>query len=139
MNPEDPDIIVGGFIEFRARKCGLIRSTDGGASWRILEATPEIPPSPTAWPTTPTSSTPRLAWGRNNTLYLATHAWDETTRNQTSVIVAKSTDLGDSRDGAKTFEEPVSAIGNVFQDAALRELPLTARTTTTAGPGTTAG
>ena len=42
-----------------------------------------------------------------------------------------------SRDGAKTFEEPVSAIGNVYQDAALRELPLTARTTTTAGPGTT--
>jgi len=46
VNPEDPNIIVGGFIEFRARKCGLIRSTDGGASWRILEATPEIPSQP---------------------------------------------------------------------------------------------
>src|SRR5688500_4702167 len=46
VNPDDPDIIVGGFIEFRARKCGLVRSTDAGKTWRILESTPEIKSQP---------------------------------------------------------------------------------------------
>ena len=201
VNPEDPNIIVGGFIEFRARKCGLIRSTDAGATWRILESTPEIKSQPYCLANNSNIFHAPVAWGRNNALYLATHAWDETTRNQTSVIVAKSTDLGDtwntvfardarttsgdnqendrpvtglvvdsksgsqdivytlyrrafpnrtapnaapqepvlaiSRDGGATFEEPVSALGNVYQDAAVRELALTARTTTTVGPGTT--
>jgi hypothetical protein len=194
VNPDDPDIMVGGFIEFRARKCGLIRSTDGGASWKILEATPEIKSQPYCLANNSNIFHAPLAWGKDNALYLATHAWDETTRTQTSVILAKSTDLGDSwttvfardarttsgdnqendrpvtglavdksgaqdivyvlyrrafqnrtapnaapqepvlaisRDGGKTFDEPVSAVGNVYEDAALRELPLTARTTTT--------
>ena len=201
VNPDDPDIIVGGFIEFRARKCGLIRSTDGGATWKILESTPEIKSQPYCQAANSNIFHAPVAWGRDNTLYLATHAWDETTRTQTSIIVARSTDLGDtwstvfardarntsgvdqendrpvtglvvdsksgsqdtvyvlyrraytnrtapnaapqepvvavSRDGGRTFEEPVSALGNVYEDAALRELPLTRRTTTTAGPGTT--
>ncbi len=201
VNPDNPNIIVGGFIEFRARKCGLVRSTDGGATWRILESTPEIASQPYCQAANSNIFHAPVAWGRDNTLYLATHAWDETTRTQTSIIVARSTDLGDtwttvfardarttsgedqennrpvtgfvvdtksgsqdtvyvlyrraftnrpapnaapqepmvvvSRDGARTFEEPVSAIGNVYQDAAIRELPLTGRTTTTVGPGTT--
>lgn len=45
--------------------------------------------------------------------------------------------LAISRDGGKTVDEPVSAIGNVYQDTALRDSALTARTTTTVGPGTT--
>ena len=200
VSPDDPDIIVGGFIEFRARRCGLIRSTDGGASWRILEATPEIKSQPYCLANNSNIFHAPLAWGKDNALYLATHAWDETTRTQTSVILAKSTDLGDSwttvfardarttsgenqendrpvtgltvdssgaedvvyvlyrrafqnrsapnaapqepvlaisRNGGKTFDEPVSAIGTVYEDTAVRELALTNRTTTTAGPGTT--
>ncbi len=201
VHPDDPDIIVGGFIEFRARKCGLIRSTDGGATWRILDSSPEIPSQPYCQAANSNIFHAPLAWGRDNTLYLATHAWDETTRTQTSVIVARSDDLGDSwetvfardarttsgddqennrpvtgfvvdtksgsqdivyvmyrraftnrsspnaapqqamvaisRDGGRTFEEPVAATGNVYEDSAVREQALTARTTTTAGPGTT--
>jgi hypothetical protein len=34
-----------------------------------------------------------------------------------------------SRNGGKSFEEPVSSLGNVYQDPALRELPLSSRTT----------
>jgi hypothetical protein len=191
---------VGGFIEFRARKCGLIRSTDAGATWRILESTPEIKSQPYCQAANSNIFHAPVAWGRNNALYLATHAWDETTRTQTSIIVAKSTDLGDtwttvfardarttsgegqennrpvtgfvvdksgsqdtvyvmyrrayanraapnaapqepviaiSRDGGKTFEEPVSALGNVYEDAAVRELGLTSRTTVTLAPGAT--
>ncbi|HEV2758766.1 MAG TPA: sialidase family protein [Acidimicrobiales bacterium] len=201
VNPENPDIIVGGFIEFRARKCGLIRSTDAGATWRVLDSTPEISSQPYCLANNSNIFHAPVAWGRNNTLYLSTHAWDETTRNQTSVIVARSTDMGDtwetvfardarttsgdnqennrpvtgfvvdsksgsqdivyvmyrrafpnrsapnsapqepmvaiSRDGGRTFEEPVSAIGNVYQDPAVRELGLTARTTVPPAPGAT--
>ena len=96
MNPDDPDIIVGGFIEFRARKCGLVRSTDAGKTWKILESTPEIKSQPYCLANNSNIFHAPVAWGRNNALYLATHAWDETTRTQTSVIVAKSTDLGDT-------------------------------------------
>jgi hypothetical protein len=201
VNPDNPDIMVGGFIEFRARKCGLIRSTDGGASWKILESTPEIKSQPYCLANNSNIFHAPVAWGRDNALYLTTHAWDETTRTQTSVILAKSTDMGDSwttifardarttsgdnlendrpvtgmvvdsksgpqdivyilyrraytnkvapnsapqepvlaisRDGGKTFEEPVSAIGTVYQDDALRQLPLTSRTTVALAPGAT--
>jgi len=199
VHPDDPDIMVAGFIEFRARKCGVARSTDGGQSWKILEAAPEIKSQPYCQAANSNIFHAPLAWGRDNALYLATHAWDESTRTQTSVIVAKSTDLGDtwntvfardarttsgadqendrpvtgfvvdrksgsqdivyvmyrraytnrtapnaapqqpvlaiSRDGGKTFEEPVSAVGNVYQDPAVRQQGLTARTTVPAGPG----
>jgi len=203
VNPSNSDIIVGGFIEFRARRCGLVRSTDGGRNWKILESTPEIKSQPYCLANNSNIFHAPVAWGRDNALYLATHAWDETTRTQTSVIVAKSTDLGDtwntvfardarttgtadnqendrpvtglvvdsksgsqdivyvlyrrafanrvapnaapqepvlaiSRDGGKTFDEPVSAIGNVYEDAALRELPLTSRTTVAGATTTTA-
>jgi hypothetical protein len=201
VNPDNSDMIVAGFIEFRARKCGLMRSTDAGRTWRILESTPEISSQPYCLANNSNIFHAPVAWGRNNTLYLATHAWDETTRTQTSVIVARSNDMGDtwdtvfardarttsgndqendrpvtglvvdrksgsqdtvyvmyrraytnrtapnsspqeaaisiSRDGGRTFEEPVRAIGNVYEDPAVRELALTNRTTTTAGPGTT--
>ncbi|HEX2048501.1 MAG TPA: sialidase family protein [Acidimicrobiales bacterium] len=197
VHPDDPDVIVGGFIEFRARKCGLIRSTDGGATWRILDSTPEIPSQPYCLANNSNIFHAPLAWGKDNALYLATHAWDETTRTQTSVIVAKSTDLGDSwntvfardarttsgddqendrpvtglvvdssgnedivyvlyrrayqnrtapnaypqhpvvavsRNGGRSFEEPVSALGNPYTDAAIREQAVTSRTT---APGAT--
>ena len=201
VNPDNPDIIVGGFIEFRARKCGVIRSTDAGATWRVLESTPEISSQPYCLANNSNIFHAPVAWGRNGTLYLATHAWDETTRNQTSIIVARSNDMGDtwetvfardarttsgndqennrpvtgfivdtesgsqdivyvmyrraftnrsapnaspqepmvaiSRDGGRTFEEPVSAIGNVYEDARLREQALTARTTVPPAPGAT--
>jgi len=193
VKPDDPNIIVAGFIEFRARKCGLARSTDAGKTWKVLESDPGIKTQPYCLANNSNIFHAPVAWGRDGALYLATHAWDETTRTQTSIIVAKSMDLGDtwttvfardarttsgddqendrpvtglvvdsksggqdivyvlyrraypnklapnaapqqpvvaiSRDGGKTFEEPVSAIGNVYQDQAVRDLALTTRTT----------
>ncbi|HEX2117895.1 MAG TPA: sialidase family protein [Acidimicrobiales bacterium] len=201
VHPDDPDIMFAGYIEFRARKCGVARSTDGGRSWRLLESAPEIPSQPYCQAANSNIFHAPLAWGRDNALYLATHAWDESTRTQTSVIVAKSTDLGDtwntvfardarttqgdnqennrpvtglvvdkdsgsqdivyvlyrraytnrtgansapqhpvlaiSRDGGRSFEEPVSAVGTAYEDPAVRQQALSLVTTTTAAPGAT--
>src|SRR4051794_17196987 len=200
--PDDPNVIVGGYIEFRARRCGIVRSLDAGKTWKILDSDPAIKTQPYCLANNSNIFHAPLAWGRDGSLYLATHAWDETTRTQTSVIVAKSTDLGDtwstvfardarttsgddtendrpvtglvvdtksgpqdivyllyrraypnkvapnaapqqpvvaiSRDGGKTFEQPVSALGNVYQDTNLRQLPLTSRTTVAGATTTTA-
>ncbi|MGI8808147.1 MAG: hypothetical protein ACR2KK_09960 [Acidimicrobiales bacterium] len=70
------------------------RSTDAGATWKILESSPEIKPQPYCLADNSNIFHAPVAWGRNGTLYLATHAWDETTRTQTSVIVARSDDMG---------------------------------------------
>lgn len=201
VHPDNPKIIVGGFIEFRARQCGLIRSTDGGATWRILDSNPAINTQPYCLANNSNIFQAPVAFGRDGTLYLATHAWDETTRTQTSIILARSEDLGDnwttvfardarttrdadqendrpvtglyvdtesgdedtvyvlyrraypnrtapdafpqhpvvaiSRDGGRTFEEPVSALGNPFASDQVRQQALTSRTTATTAPGAT--
>lgn len=201
VHPDNPKIIVGGFIEFRARQCGVIRSTDGGESWRILDSNPAINTQPYCLANNSNIFHAPLAFGRDGTLYLATHAWDETTRTQTSIILARSEDLGDnwttvfardarttrdadqendrpvtglyvdresgdedtvyvlyrrsfqnrtapnafpqhpavaiSRDGGRTFEEPVSALGNPYASEQVRQQGLTSRTTNTTAPGAT--
>jgi hypothetical protein len=45
--------------------------------------------------------------------------------------------LSISRDGGKTFEEPVVALGNVYEDAKVRELGVTSRTTVAPAAGAT--
>ncbi|MFP5317134.1 MAG: hypothetical protein ACLGI2_02440 [Acidimicrobiia bacterium] len=201
VHPDNPKIIVGGFIEFRARQCGVIRSTDGGETWRILDSNPAINTQPYCQAANSNIFHAPVAFGRDGTLYLATHAWDETTRTQTSIIVARSDDLGDnwttvfardarttrdadqennrpvtglyvdresgsedtvyvlyrraftnrtapnafpqhpmvaiSRDGGRTFEEPVSALGNPYASEQVRQQALTTRTTNTTAPGAT--
>jgi len=193
VNPDNPKLIIGGFIEYRSRQCGMIRSTDGGQTWRILDANPAINTLPYCQAQNSNIFQAAVAWGRNDTIYLATHAWDEQTRNQKSIIVARSTNLGDSwttvfvrdarttkdadqennapvtglvvdresgsqdtvyvlyrrayanrlapnafpqhpmvavsRDGGRTFEEPVSALGNPYAEVSVRQQGLTSRTT----------
>ena len=201
VHPDNPKIIVGGFIEFRARQCGLVRSTDGGETWRILDSNPAINTQPYCQAANSNIFHAPVEWGRDGTLYLATHAWDETTRTQTSIILARSEDMGDnwttvfardarttsdadqennrpvtglwvdresgsedtvyvlyrraytnrtspnafpqhpmvavSRDGGRTFEEPVSALGNPYASEQVRQQGLTSLTTATTAPGAT--
>ena len=68
--------IVGGFIEFRSRTCGLIRSTDGGVTWKILDSQPDLKSYPYCLANNSNIFHAPVAFGRNGTLYLATHAWD---------------------------------------------------------------
>jgi hypothetical protein len=96
-NPDKPEQIVGGYLEFRTKRCGLVRSLDGGETWRLLDASPTLPSYPYCEANNSNIFQAPLAWGRNDTLYMAMVAWDtQDTRNKVSVQLARSTDLGDS-------------------------------------------
>ena len=110
VDPEDPDHMVAAGAEFRTRRCGVTRSTDGGQTWTQLEA----PPLPDAYPFCFVTETgvpqAMVAFGRNHTLYYASPAWDDADsqssvwpfpqgggwRGNVTVVLSKSTDLGDS-------------------------------------------
>jgi photosystem II stability/assembly factor-like uncharacterized protein len=101
VDPANPQIIVGSFVEIRTRRCGVIRTTDGGETWkRLLESNS---PSPSSYPNCGSSrrgSFPaQAAFGRNGALYMALNGWDTQDGGPTgnpSIVVSKSTDLGDT-------------------------------------------
>ena len=98
-DPEDQTRIFAAAAELRSRTCHLLRSNDAGRSWTLLMASP----SPPSYPFCSTSSgmltqTP-MAWGRDRTLYYATHGWDTQDggpAGNVSVVLARSTDFGDT-------------------------------------------
>jgi hypothetical protein len=96
-DPDNPRVIVAATAELRTRVCYLIRSTDGGASWHFLLAQP----SPRSLPlcTSANAGVPEvfLAWGRNHTLYYALNGQSAgSLRSNSSVVLARSTDLGNT-------------------------------------------
>ena len=100
VDPANSQIIVGAFAELRTRRCNLIRSTDGGDTWKLLSS---ASPSPASYPNC--NSNPRgtfqaqPAFGRDGALYMALDGWDTQdggVGGNPSIIVSKSTNLGDS-------------------------------------------
>jgi hypothetical protein len=98
VNPSNPKVIVGAFAELRTRRCGLIRSTDAGQTWKVLDTTP----SPSSYPSC--NANPRgtfqghVEFGKDGALYYALNGWDTQdggVGGNVSIIVSKSTDLGD--------------------------------------------
>ena len=98
-DPEDQSRVFAAAAELRSRTCHLLRSNDAGRTWTRLMSSP----SPPSYPFCSTSSgmltqTP-MAWGRNRTLYYATHGWDTQDggpAGNVSVVLARSTDFGES-------------------------------------------
>jgi hypothetical protein len=96
-DPNNPRVIVAATADLLTRVCYLIRSTDGGASWHFL---PNLP-SPSTLPlcTSANAGVPEvfLAWGRNDTLYYALNGQSSgSLRSNSDVVLARSTDLGNS-------------------------------------------
>lgn len=98
-HPSNPEIVVGAFADLRTRRCGLVRTVDGGRTWTI----PEASPSPASYPSC--NSNPRgsfqglLDFGRDGALYYALDGWDTQDGGiggNVSMVVSRSTDLGDS-------------------------------------------
>jgi hypothetical protein len=97
VDPEDENTVVAAFAEMRTGRCGLVRSTDRGRTWRRVGESPALPSYPLCF--TPSASNvhhAQVAFGRNHVLYVAMAGWDAQDGLRTSVLVARSEDLGET-------------------------------------------
>jgi hypothetical protein len=96
VDPENPLNVVATLPELPTKRCGLMRSTDGGVSWTRLDASPSTPSYPFCLMQGNSNVTQGLlAFGRNHTLYYALDGWDTQDGDVNgSVFVGRSTNLG---------------------------------------------
>ncbi len=99
VDPANPMHVAAGVTELRTKTCTFMRSKDGGQTWQR----PEASPAPSTFPFCNTSNRGafqgQVAFGRDSNLYYAFPGWDESDagpRGNSSIIVARSDDLGDS-------------------------------------------
>ncbi|MFP5318912.1 MAG: sialidase family protein [Acidimicrobiia bacterium] len=99
VDPANPLHVAAGVTELRTKTCTFMRSKDGGQTWQR----PEASPAPSTFPFCNTSNRGafqgQVAFGRDSNLYYAFPGWDENDggpRGNSSIIVARSDDLGDS-------------------------------------------
>jgi hypothetical protein len=96
VDPENPLNVVATLPELPTKRCGLMRSTDGGVTWARLDASP----SPASYPFCLMQGNSNvtqglLAFGRDHTLYYAFVGWDiQDGDTNGSVFVGRSTDFG---------------------------------------------
>ena len=100
VDPTNPLNVVGAYIDLRTRHCGVIRSTDGGQTWKQLDASPAAPAYPSCLSTSRNIFMAPAAFGRDGTLYVASPGWDIQDRAQSggnsSIQLARSDNLGNS-------------------------------------------
>lgn len=107
-DPENPEVIVGATPEMRNRTCRFMRSLDAGQTWKLMDAFPSPQTYPFCFHTSGTSTQTPVQFGRDGAVYYALNGWDNQdigvgsdhpgTYANFSVLVAKSTNLGDSWD-----------------------------------------
>ncbi len=99
IDPSDDLNVVAAFTEMRTNRCGLMRSTDGGETWRKLDASPSTGSYPFCLSQNRGEFQGQIAFGRGGTLYYALPGWDAQdggNRGNNSLLVGRSTNLGDS-------------------------------------------
>ncbi|MGI9120069.1 MAG: hypothetical protein ACR2G7_08125 [Acidimicrobiales bacterium] len=98
-DPADPKVIVAATANLRTRVCYLVRSTDAGQSWHILDALPSPPDYPSCTSGIAGVAQATIAWGRDSTLYYALLGYgpgEGAREGHESIVLAKSTDRGDT-------------------------------------------
>jgi len=123
IDPENSLNVVATLPELPTKRCGLMRSTDGGVTWKRLDASPSTPSYPFCLMQGNSNVTQGLlAFGRNHTLYYALDGWDTQDGDTNgSVFVGRSTDFGgtwtttlvrDNRDktNPKEYDRPISGL-----------------------------
>ena len=96
-DPNDSKTIVGVAAELRSRRCGLIYSTDGGATWSQAREMP----APNDYANCVWSNwAAQSAMGRSGTAYVAITGWDDRDggprQGNMAPIVSRTDNLGDS-------------------------------------------
>lgn len=108
IDPNNELHVAAAMTELRTKTCFFMRSSDGGRTW----VRPDASPAPATYPFCNTnnrgSHQAQIAYGRNGNLYMAFPGWDAQdagTRGNTSLIVARSSDFGNTW-------QPVVAVDN---------------------------
>ncbi len=96
VDPENPLNVAGAFIEVRSKRCGFMRSSDGGQTWTRLDSSPSPPSYPFCLMTNSHTFQGKVEYGRNGDLYYALSGWDAQDAPRRSVFLARSSDRGDS-------------------------------------------
>ena len=98
VDPSNPERIVAGFADLRTRRCGIVRSTDGGRTWVRPDAGPGTPSYPSCSQSQGGVIQAPVAFGGGGMLYMGLGGWgdEEAARTGGAVMVARSADLGDS-------------------------------------------
>ncbi len=120
-SPDDPRVIVAATADLRTKVCHLARSVDAGATWSILDALPGPQDYPSCTSSNAGVAQASIAWGSDGVLYYGLLGYGEGEGGRAgnvSVVLARSTDLGDSwktaivdNNRGKTGEEAPSASG----------------------------
>ena len=77
VDPDNSLRVVAAAADLRSRRCHVMRSVDGGASWTMLEASPALASYPFCSQSQGGVIQTPMAFGRNGTLYMATGGWDD--------------------------------------------------------------
>ncbi len=99
IDPGNQLHVAAGMTELRTKTCFFMRSSDGGQTWVRPEASPVPASYPFCHSNNRGSYQAQVAFGRNGNLYMAFPGWDAQDaggRGNSSLIVARSTDFGDS-------------------------------------------
>jgi hypothetical protein len=98
VDPENKLRVVAAAADLRSRRCHVMRSLDGGASWTMLEASPALPSYPFCSQSQGGVIQTPMAFGRNGTLYMASGGWDDQdgARASGAIVLSRSTNLGDT-------------------------------------------
>lgn len=98
IDPDEPLRMIAGFADLRTRRCGILRTSDGGRTW----FRPEGSPGPASYPFCSQSQggviQAPVAFGGGGMIYMGLGGWGEEDGARTggAVMVARSADLGDS-------------------------------------------
>ena len=99
IDPDNSLNVVAAFTEMRTNRCGLMRSTNGGQTWKKLDPSPSTASYPFCLSQNRGEFQGQVAFGRNGTVYYALPGWDAQdagNRGNNSLLVGRSNNLGDS-------------------------------------------
>jgi hypothetical protein len=98
IDPNDPLRVVAAYADLRTRRCGMLRSLDGGATWTRAEGSPATSAYPFCSQSQGGVIQAPVAFGGDGMVYVALNGWgeEEAARVSGAVMVARTPDLGDT-------------------------------------------